>query len=356
MYAIADKVLYDYLTKNGYDVCSDSEEFNGINGLSAYNKTRQDKENCSDRIRDNSEWIIAVGKHSGIVTGSVWIEAQNLLLQNKSKAYRKVKSSQSLLSGILRCSQCGSYMRPKLMKRFNTDGEQVFYYMCEMKEKSRKSRCAISNINGNTLDASVMKELKNIAAKNSPVFDEIFNKKVLIETSKDVLQSEIDTLQEKITGLDMSIQNLVAAVAKGQKDEILSVIFNNIEELTKEKGNAKKRLSELQNVDKVADFNAMNLELVAQSLETLNDGAWDMMNVDARRRMIKSVVDKIMWDGKKIDIMLFGSKCIEMPEMELPALPETLDAEELFPQREDSIFYATGSICGKSGAFGLVKS
>lgn len=355
VYAIADKVLYDYLTKNGYDVCSDSEEFNEINGLSAYNKTRQDKENYSDRIRDNSEWIIAVGMHSGIVTSSVWIETQKLLLQNKLKAYRKVKSSQSLLSGILRCSQCGSYMRPKLMKRFNTDGEQVFYYMCEMKEKSRKSRCNIANINGNTLDASVMKELKNIAAKKSPVFDEIFNKKALIETSKDTLQSEIDAMQGKMTELDMSIQNLAAAVAKGPNDKILAIIFNNMEQLTKEKENIKKRLSELQNVEKVADFNVMNLELVAQSLGTLNDSAWGMMDVDAKRRMIKSVVDKITWDGKKIDIMLFGSKCIEMPEMELPALPETLDAEELFPQCEDSIFYATGCICCKSGAFGLIK-
>lgn len=336
VYAIADKVLYDYLIENGYDVCSGSEEFNGINGLTAYNKTRQDKENYSDRYRDNSEWIIAVGMHSGIITSTVWIEAQKLLEQNKSKAYRKVKNSQSLLSGILRCSQCGSYMRPKSINRRNEDGEQVFYYMCEMKEKSRKSRCDNANINGNTLDASVIKELKKIAAKNSPVFDEIFCKKALVGTTKDALQLEIDTLKTKMTELDMSIQNLVAAMAKGQKDEVLTIIFNNMEELTKEKESVKKRLSELQDIEKVADFNGMNLDLVAQSLGTLNDSAWDVMDVDAKRRMIKSVVDKIMWDGKKVDIMLFGSKCIKMPGMELPALPEALNAEELFPQCEDS--------------------
>lgn len=320
VYAIADKALYDYLIKYGYDVCSDSEEFNGINGLTGYNKTKQDKENYSDRYRDSSEWIVAVGMHTGIISSAAWIEAQELLAQNKSKAYRKVKSSQSLLSGILRCC-CGSYMRPRSVQRTNSDGEQVFYYMCEMKEKSRKSRCTIANINGNTLDASVIKELKNIATKNSPVFDEIFSKKVMVETTKDALQVEVDTLKTKMDELDMSIQNLVSAIAKGQKDEVLTIIFNNMEELTKEKENIKKRLSELQDVEKVADFNGMNLDLVAQSLGTLNDSAWDMMDVDAKRRMIKSVVDKIMWDGKKVDIMLFGSKCIEMPEMELPTLP-----------------------------------
>lgn len=340
VYAIADKVLYDYLIGNGYDVCSDSEEFNGVNGLAAYNKTRQDKESYSERYRDNGEWIIAVGMHSGIITSAVWIEAQKLLGQNKSKAYRRVKSSQALLSGILRCSQCGSYMRPKSMKRTNADGEQVFYYMCEMKEKSRKSRCSNANINGNTLDASVIKELKNIVAKNPPVFDDILNKKVLVETTKGALQLEIDTLQTKMAGLDMSIQNLAAAVAKGQKVEVLTIIFNNMEELTKEKESIKKRLSELQNVEKAAGFNGINPDLVAQSLGTLDGSAWDMMDVDARRKMIKSVVDRIMWDGKKVDIMLFGSKCIEMPEMKLPTLPELTDGEELFPQCKDGKCYS----------------
>ena len=336
VYAIADKALYNFLIENGYDVCCDLEEFNGINGLMGYNKTKQDKENYSDRYRDSSEWIIAVGMHTGVVTSAVWIEAQGLLVQNKSKAYRKVKSSQSLLSGILRCFNCGSYMRPKSMQRTNQDGEQVFYYMCEMKEKSRKSRCDIANINGNTLDVSVLKELKNIALKNSPVFDEIFNKKVLVETTKDDLQSEIDTLQTKMVELNIAIQNLVAAIAKGQKDEVLTIIFNNMEKLIKEKEKIKKRLSELENVERVAEFNRLNLELVVKNLGTLDDSVWDLMGVDNKRRMIKSVVDRIVWDGKKLHMMLFGSKCMEMPKMELLTLPEPLNVEEMFPQCEDS--------------------
>ena len=335
VYAIADKVLYNYLTENSYDVCSNSEEFNGINGLSGYNKTKQDKENYSDRYRDSSEWILAVGLHTGIISSTMWIETQELLTQNKSKAYRKVKSSQSLLSGILRCSCCGSYMRPKAVQRNNTDGEQVFYYMCEMKEKSRKSRCNIANINGNTIDNSVLKELKNITVKNSPIFEEILDRKTLVEMTKDIFQSEIDNLQAKMSESDMAIQNLVNAIAKGQKDEVLTIIFNNMEELSKEKEKIKKRLSELQDVEKIAEFNGLNLELVAQSLGTLNDSVWDLMDVDAKRRMIKSVVDKIIWDGKKLDMMLFGSKCIEMPEMELLTQPEPLNMKEMFPLCED---------------------
>lgn len=329
VYAIADRVLYEYLTENGYDVCSHPEEFNGISGLAAYNKTRQDRENYAGRHRDNSEWIIAAGLHSGIIPSDTWIKAQKLLEQNKSKAYRRVKSSQSLLSGILRCSRCGSYMRPKASKRTNADGEQVFYYMCEMKEKSRRSRCAIPNINGNILDASVMKELENMMEENWPVFEDIIGKKPA-GAAKDTMQLEIDALKAKMAGLDMSVQNLVGAVSKGQKDEAVTIILNNIEELTNEKENIKKRLSELQEAKKAGGINAMDVETVVQSLGSLNSSSWELMNVNARRRMIKSVADRIIWDGEQAHIMLHGSKDTGVSELVEPA------GKGLFPQCEDS--------------------
>ncbi len=332
VYAIADRQLYDYLTENDYDVCSEPEEFDGVNGLSSYNKTKQNVENSSERNRNFSEWIIAVGLHEGIISSDVWIEAQTLLEQNKSKSYRKVKSSQSLLSGLLCCSNCGSFMRPKAMQRFNPDGEQVFYYMCEMKEKSRKSRCDISNINGNILDYSVLKELKAIAKKNSPLFDELFDKKKLVEDTKDILQSEADNLQSKLQETELAVQNLVTAIEKGQRDEVLNSILNRMEKLTKQKKSYEKQLAELQNADRIADFNGINLELVEQSMGAFSDSTWEMMDVENRRKMIKSIVDKIVWDGEKVDMLLIGSICIEMPQMEPAGQPETVNKHEMFPQ------------------------
>lgn len=83
VYAIADSVVYNYFIEKNYDVCSDAEEFNGIYGLAGYNKTKQDKENYSDRYRDSSEWIVAAGMHSGIIASEDRIKAQELLIQNK---------------------------------------------------------------------------------------------------------------------------------------------------------------------------------------------------------------------------------------------------------------------------------
>lgn len=209
VYAKSDKELFEYFLNEGYCLCSVLHEFNGINGVIGYNKTRQRGEGTNPKYREVSKWIIAVGKHDGILSGKDWIETQRLLERNKSKAYRKVKSSQSLLSGVLQCKNCGSFMRPKPMKRWNSNGEQIFYYICEKKEKSRKTQCQSHNINGNKADLQVVEALKNL-------------------------------------------------------------------------------------MDKV-------------EVNYMRDERWNYIGVADKRSFMKTIIDKILWDGKKLDIILFSN-------------------------------------------------
>ena len=104
------------------------------------------------------------GKHKGLISGKDWIEVQNLLKNNESKRYRKPIKNDALLSGILRCSKCGSYMRPKIHtgRIYEETGKVRFSYMCELKEKSRLNKCDCENINGNKLDKNLsQKKIKN---------------------------------------------------------------------------------------------------------------------------------------------------------------------------------------------------
>ncbi len=334
VYVVADKAIFDFLKENEYDVCSSFEEFNGINGLIGYNRTNQVKEVGGSRVRENNEWIIAVGMHEGIISSSIWIKAQELLMQNKSKTYRKARSSLSLLSGILRCEKCGSYMRPKVTTRINSDGEQVFYYICELKEKSKKKKCDNLNINGNTLDELIVNELKSISAKTSPIFDDIISKKSLVDESKENLHSEIDIMKSSIDDVEKNIRNIVLAIEKGQTDEVLNNMLKRMEELCKEKTELQNKLTELQDDEKAIQFKEFNFDIILESLSTFNGDTWELMENDNKRKVIRGVVDRIAWDGNKIDIILFGNKTIEMSEKDPPEQPGELINGKMFPERE----------------------
>jgi len=162
IYSTADKNMLMYLNSKGYSIYAEPEDFNGRNGIIAYNKTKQDSQNKKNVKRNINEWIVAVGKHEGIIPGIEWIEVQNLLERNKSNNYKRSRNTFALLSGILKCKKCGSFMRPKSLQRYNKKGEKVFYYICEKKEKTKKLQCDILNINGNTVDKQIIEYLKKL--------------------------------------------------------------------------------------------------------------------------------------------------------------------------------------------------
>lgn len=142
VYMIADETAYQYLKENNVDLFAERSEFDGEHGVMAYNRTLQ-RPGKANQIRPMEEWIVAVGKHPGIVAGSDWVRVQAMLDVNKSKNYRRPRSNVALLSGLLRCGECGDYMRPKLTNRRAAGGELIYTYMCSTKERSHGTVCAM---------------------------------------------------------------------------------------------------------------------------------------------------------------------------------------------------------------------
>ena len=104
VYMIADETAYQYLKENNVDLFAERAEFDGEHGIMAYNRTLQ-RPGKANQIRPMEEWIVAVGKHPGIVAGSDWVRVQAMLDVNKSKSYRRPRSNVAPLS---HCSSSNS--------------------------------------------------------------------------------------------------------------------------------------------------------------------------------------------------------------------------------------------------------
>ena len=130
IYCTADRRSYDYFIDHEGNVFGDLLDFDGQHGLSAYNKTDQEKFEDSDSTfispkfvqtvesKPISEWIIAVGKHEGFISSEHWIETQELLdvpfpVSWTVKMKKKQKETQDILSYHTQAAGCSDKARAK---------------------------------------------------------------------------------------------------------------------------------------------------------------------------------------------------------------------------------------------------
>ena len=328
VYMIADQEAYDYLTEKEADLFSDRAEFDGKHGIMAYNRTDQEKGKTT-QYNPVNEWIVAVGKHPGLIPGKTWVRVQEALEQNKSKAFRRPKSNEALLTGLLYC-RCGNRMYPKLSKRRTADGDVIFTYVCKLKERSQKSLCSNRNANGNTMDLAVVEQVKRLNDHNAEFIDQMeksrkfyTGNRIQYEEQLTALQTDKAEIEKKIEGLVDSLIDLGDSAAKVR-------VAKRIEALTAESDALETRIQELIALPSPRAMSDMEFDVLRQLLSVFQENI-DDMPLEQKRAAIRTVVRKVIWDGVNVHIVLFGAdeEEIEMPDI-TPLLTEQEEALEPF--------------------------
>lgn len=304
VYAAADEETLKYFTDLGTIIYNDSSEFDGKHGLMVYNKTDQSTSK-SHTLHEYSEWVVSIGKHKPMITGKEWIKVQKLLELNKPKNYHKPKNNTSLLSGILVCGHCGSYMRPKANRRLDENGNKTYSYLCETKEKSRRHLCNITNPQGNLLDERVCDEVKRLAEyeDKEKFHEQIKTAKKQLMTSGKSNVTELDILQKSHKDTEKKINNLVQTLSKTTYGSASNYIQDEIETLHKEKLQIEEKIHTLNELLQHQNDMLVTFDMMIKKLSSFSE-SFDMMSVEEKRNVLRVLVDKVVWDGTNAELYL----------------------------------------------------
>ena len=304
VYAAADEETLKYFTDLGTIIYNDSSEFDGKHGLMVYNKTDQSTSK-SHTLHEYSEWVVSIGKHKPMITGKEWIKVQKLLELNKPKNYHKPKSNTSLLSGILVCGHCGSYMRPKANRRLDENGNKTYSYLCETKEKSRRHLCNITNPQGNLLDEMVCDKVKRLAKHEDKgkFYEQIKTAKKQLMTSGKSNVTELDILQKSHKDTEKKINNLVQTLSKTTYGSAANYIQDEIETLHKEKLQIEEKIHTLNELLQHQNDILVTFDMMIKKLSSFSE-SFDMMSVEEKRNVLRVLVDKVVWDGTNAELYL----------------------------------------------------
>ncbi|MEY8426680.1 recombinase family protein [Lachnospiraceae bacterium 46-15] len=309
VYCTADETAYDYFESLGCQMCFSREEADGRHGIIAYAKTSS----ASYKNRDNppEEWIVAMGKHKGEIPGAEFERVQKLLGANKQKgeACRNVRNEVALLSGILFCA-CGHAMRPKYYSvgQVTDGGERKFSYLCPYKDATHSEKCSVENVPGNDLDEMVCRELFRYAEPDSQVkklLDKLGNE---FEKGRGHPADKLDLLKQALEEKEQGIKNLLAAIKKqGRSQAFIEYADEEISKLGKECEELKEKIKSCGNGEGTPICEKHQVDLLAEQLDSFAK-AFQVLTVPKKREYLRMLLDKVVWDGEKAQIFLYGSR------------------------------------------------
>ena len=296
IYVISTEETHNYLKSLGINVFG---EPNG-NGYLSYNKTRK-----MIFDRDITEWIYAVAKHKGVIDSKTWLMVQSILEKNKHKKIKRTATganNTALLTGILKCSKCGSNMIIKQGHKSKTEeGKRYDYYVCSKKDNSRGRKCDNKNVRADRLDSIVLRELKN------------YNKDYLEESLIEILNTatdnsnninKINKLNLEISEKETSISNLVKQLSSAPNEIVANYIMEEINKLSNDISEAKKLLEKLKENKETKKNDIDNLNLILDMLNTFN-GTFDFIeDIPQKRLMLQTLLSSAIWDGENYEVKL----------------------------------------------------
>lgn len=311
VYMVADEDAYEYFVKRGAEVCDAREGFDGSCGIMAYNRTNQ-KKGRTTQLLPVSQWIVAVGKHPGIVPSDQWIKVQESLERNKSKGYRKPRNNAALLTGLIYCA-CGERMYPKLSQRKNANGDFVYSYVCKRKERSKGECCRCRNANGNILDTAIMEQIKTLPGHDSAFVDRLSKNRELCADIPEQYAKQIESLRAEYTKNEQTVHGLIDTLGMVGQSAVRSSILKRMEELTGINQSIKGRVEELEALVSTDVLGQMQFQSLCRMFSVFGTSI-DAISIEETRAVIRGTVRKVVWDGINAHVVLFGADEKEIPD------------------------------------------
>lgn len=295
IYCVADKNFYEYAKYKNIKIFNSEEEYrnNKEFGVMSYNK--QEETGRTVRWRDESEWIVSIGKHKAIISSEIWVEVQKRIIKNANKAPRKGTSQDALLGGMLRCRHCGHGFR--IIANYRNGERRQHYYKCRGKSSGLGIICSVKNINGYEADKMVIEYIKRLGT-NKKLLRELF------EVDKESLNNnsvtdQIQNLNKDILDKTNSIDKLTEKLIEAENSVASKYIVEKIEKLDKEMKDIRNKINELEDNMDENNIKEINFKIIEDEVDYLVANL-DYLNLEQKKKIVRDIFKMFWWDGENL--------------------------------------------------------
>lgn len=257
------------------------------------NKYRDSDEKVTMKERPRDEWILVPCPQ--IIDEDVFNHAQKLLSESRRR-WAKRSRRKYLLSGLLRCGECGNTLTGRRSKNW---GKYVYEYIDIKSTAGAKNQGCGMRIRVEELDEQVWEKVKDWL--NNP--DEIA---AASEEAENINYDtfEIERLEKEIRTTQEGRKRLLSLFAQGL-DISNEEMRESIRELKEKEEELKEKLNEIKARIKDDQSNEYSKKLFKEASEFYLNKGEDELSFEDKQKIIRTVVREIIVYKDKIDIYTF---------------------------------------------------
>ena len=161
-----------------------------------------------------------------IIDTDTFRTAQSLLSKNKKLGGRNKSKYKYLLSGKIKCGQCGGAMCGNYASVSRTNSKVRCYYACNNKKEKRG--CTAKSIHRDLVEKLVLEQTMEIILQDSFI-ETIATKIIELNELEDDSASLIDAFESELLDIKTKIENIMTAIEEGVASKRMMVRIADLE-------------------------------------------------------------------------------------------------------------------------------
>lgn len=251
----------------------------------------------------NPNPILVKGEHQPIIDEQTYQAVQERIsLEDRSPQWNQ--SGENLLTGLLRCPECGAPMAASNVTNTVKGGikKRIRYYSCSQFRNKGASVCHANSIRADKAEAFVAARLKEII--QNPII-----LKQLVKDLNQELVDQIKPLEQEVAVISVEREEIIGKLTRlyeavEDSPELLDSVKERLEELTLKRRNYQLRENEI-----LAVLQHQGEEITIKNVQSIINGL-DVLLTNREKREVKQIyrtfIDRITFDPlNKDDIKLY---------------------------------------------------
>jgi site-specific DNA recombinase len=156
------------------------------------------------------------GDHAAIVEEGLFQKVQSIR-RDRSHGTSKLRRV-FLLKGLIRCSECGSWMTPHYTQKKNKDGSayRISYYRCTKTMHFNNSVCSVKHINAEHVEGLVVGKLSELSQNADYLKTSVEELNRDLQRKLEPLEREARLIRKRLNEIEDEIGRYVKALGQGK--------------------------------------------------------------------------------------------------------------------------------------------